>query len=188
MKNFSLNIINEDKSEKILFQNSTIGKYVNNKFALYNRQSENHEWERVYKENAYRVPFGGEWTTTLSYGTPPIQPLRSFIINDDMIDTSTNSMTVSNIDTSSGSITIRPGTASGIALTQMRSRQEMETQYGVSHADHVRAHQEVIQQQMAYENEMARRAAQSVADRQRQLEERNRTRRPWDRVRGLFRD
>lgn len=182
MKNFSLNIINEDKSEKMLFQNAKIGKYVNNKFALYNRKSEDHEWERVYKENAYRVQFDGEWTTTLSYGTPPIQPLRSFIIDNAMVDEA-NSITVSDIDTSSGSITLSRGVASGISIT----RQEMERQYA-SHADYVRAHQEAIQQQMAYENEMARRAAQSVADRQRQLEERNRTRRPWDRVRGLFRD
>lgn len=62
----------------------------------------------------------------------------------------------------------------------LREMQESEAyQAAVRHEEHLREHR-------LARNEIARREAQAASDRRRVEEERNRTRKPWQRFRNLF--
>lgn len=199
---FQLHLFLENGGEKHIYQNGRP-----NEFEL-NNKTNGSPWVRVRKPSEYRV----QWTSgsSMMWGEPlnlssiftidenAIRPRRGtsdplpvsisgdwnwedpFISDEESV----GGLRVTEVNTSNRSVTME--TTSGVALREMQSREQLAQRFP-SHRDHVRAHQEVINQMAArHMNEMQRREEQRQADRERLEAERTRQRRPWERVRNFF--
>lgn len=166
MKPLKLQIIKEDGSEKYIYQDCN-NYWGDSNFQLYNKESPNHSWARVYKRKtvdnnlasilygeSYVAPTSGNYTINLSAGGLQIrEPSRQATL-------------YSGIHPSS--ITIDE------TYADHRRHVEMQSEYN--------RHMVRLAQ-----NELERRNAQAEAERARLEEERNRPRRPWERFRDMFR-
>jgi hypothetical protein len=182
---FQLHLYNEDLSEKHLYQNnapnSSPWNWGDYNLELHNKAHTNAPWVKVFKPVEHTIRWNNE--TTMTWGEP-INLSSMFTIDEAAIRPRRGaSLTATTIDEASQFL-------GGLNVVEVNRPSRTIT---VSHADHVRSHQEMLNtqalaasMQLQHESEMARRAAQRETDRRRQEEERNRQRRPWERVRNFF--
>jgi hypothetical protein len=169
----------------------------------------------LHQRDANRNPY---WTRV--YSRTSSLRWQDFMVDTSMFYSNEGGLRVEAVDSSSGTVTfsnpglftigdptiqLRPGhtitatrpepvqgLTSGVAIREMQNREQLSQRFP-SHRDHVRSHQEAINQMaaaqaqmMADRSEMQRRAEQRRAEQQRIEQERTRQRRPWERVRNFF--
>lgn len=186
---FQFHLINEDGSEKHVWQNGKL-----NDFEL-SVKPNNGSWQRVYRRNGIGTSWYGSLLDSNWYGsTHGMQTMSRGSVE--------SIMTVTNVNHDASSITVDAsnirrsaqvqGLTSGVPIRELQSREELSQRFP-SHMDHVRSHQEAINQMAAAQaqamvnrNEMERRAEQRRAEQERIEQARTRERRPWERVRNFF--
>jgi hypothetical protein len=191
-----LHIQYESGPEQLIRQDSG---YVSD-FELHQRDANiNPYWTRVYNKTstirwqdfyADTRMFYDNSNTTVTFSNPgiftlgdSIQPRRSAQIVDEA-RSFLGGLEVTEVNTRGRTITVSNSTPEPVLRPTLRV--QLRT-------DHVRSHQEAINQMaaaqaqmMADRSEMQRRAEQRRAEQQRIEQERTRERRPWERVRNFF--
>lgn len=208
-----LNIIKDTGEEIYIHQNydtrknNLLWSRPNLDYTMYKRPTEMHQWERVYPANHRYARFRDNWyeDMTAAYGlggtmTIPggLNIIQTTTTNATIPRRQGTTLTTTAVDPVARTVTFG-NPANEIPLT-------LDTEPGwgwedawideepirefVTHEEHTRIHQEMLEaQRRAAEmlgREARRREEQRIAQQERDEAERNRPRRPWDRVRNFF--